>query len=249
MKVIINADDFGLSTEVNRAITYCFGKGYISQTTIMVNMPYADEAAEIAKKNGFYDKVGIHINLVQGQPLTEKIKKTSLCNDSGEFNNALMKGTKRFVLTSEEKKAVAIEIQAQIERYLNYGFPLKHIDSHRHAHTNMSVLKILIPIAKNNGFKSMRLSRNLLSKNKASVLKKIYKKRVNALIMRFNGECGPNGFGTMPDFSTRYRNAKLVDIDSTDYIEIMTHPVYRENELVDAINSISVEKWYQSFFI
>ena len=49
-KLIINADDFGISSSVNRAIVYAFSNNMITNTTLMVNMPYADEAVELEGK-------------------------------------------------------------------------------------------------------------------------------------------------------------------------------------------------------
>ena len=93
-KLIINADDFGISHEVNEAITLCFNKNYINQTTIMVNMPYVDEAVELSKDNGFSDRVGLHLNLVEGKPLTERIRDTIFCDEHGMFISRIMKTPK-----------------------------------------------------------------------------------------------------------------------------------------------------------
>ena len=61
--VIINADDLGYSKEVNKGIEECFKKGLINRATIMVNMPYAKEAAAMAENTGVFGKIGLHINL------------------------------------------------------------------------------------------------------------------------------------------------------------------------------------------
>ena len=78
MGIVRNADDFGKSTEINNAILTCFKDGLIDRTTIMVNMPGADEAAELAREEGFFDKVGLHLNLTEGEPLTDEIKQNPL---------------------------------------------------------------------------------------------------------------------------------------------------------------------------
>ena len=57
----------------------------------MVNMPYVDEAVRISKDNGFSDKVGLHLNLVEGRPLTENIRDTVLCDENGMFVSSIMK--------------------------------------------------------------------------------------------------------------------------------------------------------------
>ena len=54
MNVVINADDFGISAEVNRAVVECFRRGLINRTTIMVNMPEAEDAKRLAQENGFF---------------------------------------------------------------------------------------------------------------------------------------------------------------------------------------------------
>ena len=78
MQIIINADDFGLSKDVNEAIDICIKKDYIQRTTLMVNMPQTLEAVKLAKDGGYLNKVGLHINLIEGIPLTPDIKKTEL---------------------------------------------------------------------------------------------------------------------------------------------------------------------------
>ena len=70
MQWIINADDFGLSQEVNSAVVQCFRDGTIDRTTLLVNMPQTDAACALAREHGFFDRVGLHINLVEGTPLT-----------------------------------------------------------------------------------------------------------------------------------------------------------------------------------
>ena len=73
--LFVNADDFGLSHEVNMAIVEAFKKGLINNTTIMVNMPGFEEAVRLAEKYGFFDRVGLHLNLFEGKHLTEDIKR------------------------------------------------------------------------------------------------------------------------------------------------------------------------------
>ena len=75
MKIILNADDFGMTHEANLGIEKAMQEGYCSQTSVVANTNYFDEAVEIAQKHGFMDKVGLHINLFDGTPLTGGIKK------------------------------------------------------------------------------------------------------------------------------------------------------------------------------
>ena len=107
MELLINADDFGMSVSVNEAIDICIKNNWIQRTTIMVNMPQTEEAVYLARKNKYLDKVGLHINLVEGMPLTHKIRQTSLCNETGEFDSLFFKNfIHRFYLKKAERKQV-----------------------------------------------------------------------------------------------------------------------------------------------
>ena len=86
MQFIINGDDFGLSEEVNRAVADCFALGLIDRTTLLVNMPLSEAARELAASRGFLGRVGLHINLVEGRPLTVRCRENPvLCDENGLF--------------------------------------------------------------------------------------------------------------------------------------------------------------------
>ena len=89
--IIVNADDFGRDEESTRAILECFRRGYINQTTLMVNMPCAEKAVVLAREAGFADKIGLHLNLTQGMPLTESIKRFSeMCDVASKAHRFLV---------------------------------------------------------------------------------------------------------------------------------------------------------------
>ena len=154
-KLIINADDFGYSTPRNKAIVECFEKRYITQTTLMVNMPGCDEAVEWARQNGFANKVGLHLNFTEGFPLTERIKKfPRLCASDGSFvrNHPFV----AMPYLGAERAAVKAEILAQVRKYKSFGLPLMHCDGHHHIQSRWPMADVLFPILKSEGFKSFR---------------------------------------------------------------------------------------------
>ena len=242
-RLIINADDFGLSKEVNDAIEYCFSKGLIQCTSLMVNMPFADEAVAISKEHGFSEVIGLHLNLVEGFPLTEDIKKTRFCDESGKYNGSIMKGKNRLIIRKKELKAIEKEVCAQLYKFLAYNLKCHHIDSHRHSHTNYPVLKILLKLLKENKFVDcpIRLSRNIPTiENKG--IKGIYKKMINRKIEKFNSKhssLGISKFGCLEDFE-KYEKENG---SQNNKIELMIHPVFKNETLADAINCVSIETW------
>jgi len=234
MPLIVNADDFGKTSQINKAVCECFEKGLINRTTVMVNMPYAKEAYEISKEHGFSDRVGLHINLTQGKPLTERISKNPyFCDENGEFNAAFYHNRlMRLHMDSESVSQIEEEIKAQIEKYHELGFGLNHLDSHHHSHTNYPVLKAVRRLSKTYSFSSIRLSRNLYKGG--NPLNRIYKKFYNHAVSR----CTKNVtdyFGSYTDVMNYFSEAgnfseqRFLDFVSKYSIEIMVHPDYDED--------------------
>lgn len=154
-KIIVNADDFGRDEEATCAILECFQRGYINQTTLMVNMPYAEKAVVLAREAGFADKIGLHLNLTQGMPLTESIKRFSeMCDVDGNFrvNRVGCDGK----VPPSLLEAIAKEVKAQAERYISFGLPLMHCDGHHHCHNRFGLYRLILPILKAVGFRSIR---------------------------------------------------------------------------------------------
>lgn len=237
IQAIVNADDFGISEEVNQAICLCFDKRIITNTTLMVNMPYADHAVILAKERGFAERVGLHLNLTAGMPLTTKIRSFRLfCNSDGSFNAKFhLATTKRLHIGREESEAVQEEIEAQIRKYLSFGLPEKHIDSHHHAHTDWSVLKELIPLLHKYSFRSIRIGRNMYER--ASLFHVQYKKMYNKKLKGLNMKTA-DYFGSYRDFTAFYDR-----IPDNALAEIMLHPLFsKDGILMDAKTPMSEVK-------
>lgn len=216
--VIINADDFGLSDSVNRAITDAFNSGIISNTTMLANGSAFDEAVILANKCGFADKVGIHFNLTEGEPLTDDIKNCPSFCEQGVFHGHINR-TKP--LTSAEKSAVNKELTAQAEKVKAAGFFIDHADSHHHIHTAVFIAPIVFRICKEFGIGKIRIHRNIGSiPSYKRFVKNVYNKN-----LRKKGFCTTDYFGSLDDIAT----AKL-----PDSLEIMVHPDYdKDGVLID----------------
>ncbi len=227
VKVIVNADDFGMNRNVNDAIKVCFEEKLLTNTTLMVNMPFAEEAVQLALTEGFHESVGIHLNLTSGMPLTDRIKKQKrFCRKDGTFNAFFQKHLRtRLFITKEESECVREEAEAQIRKYLSFGLPEKHLDSHHHVHTDLSVWKVLYPLLLKYDFRSVRLSRNLFKKT--APLNAVYKKYYNSLLFR-SKLITTDYFGSYKDM----KNMKSTIING-EVIELMLHPMYKDGVLVD----------------
>jgi len=142
IKVIINADDFGMSESVNEAITEGFNNGIITSTSIMPNMPAFDDAVQ---KLSCVQGIGlaVHLNIVEGKAL---IPNSSLCDGDGNFNlsfgQIMIKS-----LSPKFLKDVENEFRAQIEKVLKSAKP-DNLDSHVHVHAIPPIFNIVCKLAK-----------------------------------------------------------------------------------------------------
>ena len=130
-KLIVNADDFGISHAVNKAVLNCFLCGSLDSATLMVNMPCVEEAVEMSLKNQL--SVGLHFNLTLGRPVSDVYKVNSLVDTSGSFYSR-RDFVKRYFLNKISHDDIKLEFIAQANRFMSFGLKLDHIDSHQHIH-------------------------------------------------------------------------------------------------------------------
>jgi chitin disaccharide deacetylase len=222
--VVINADDLGREAQVNRAIIDAFDRELITSASMMANMPGFDEAVELVRARRLEDRIGVHLNLTQGRPLTDPVRAMPrFCDASGELTP---RGPTIWRLSSEERRAIETEFAGQIDRLIAHGIEPTHLDSHQHFHTQWPVAPILVDLARRYGIAAVRLSRNC--GQAPSLPKRVYKSVFNARLAR-SGRTLTSHFGAARDV------ASLTHIDGP--IEIMVHPEL--DETGSTINSLA----------
>lgn len=163
-KVIINADDFGLSSGVNRAVRQAWQEGILTQASIMAGGAAFDEAAEIARQNPKL-QVGLHLTLVQGSPALPPEKIPRLVTEKGVFpDNPVLAGLKLF-FDPTLRMQLRNEIEAQILKVKSAGIPLTHIDGHLNIQMHPTVFNLLAELMPLHGIKSFRITRERLRDN------------------------------------------------------------------------------------
>ncbi|MEM3036103.1 MAG: ChbG/HpnK family deacetylase [Thermoplasmata archaeon] len=124
-RVIINADDFGITTGVNKAIFELVESGVLTSISVMTNMPYYGDISVLKDKIG----IGIHFNLTVGSPILAPKNVPTLINSKGNFydlSQLLTKMKKKKII----KEEVESELEAQIKRLINIGIKPDHMNSH-----------------------------------------------------------------------------------------------------------------------
>ena len=209
--MIVNADDFGLTESCTAAIAEAFRQGLISSTTACANGEAIETAYRIANENGFADRVGIHINLTEGKPLTAGIAADPFFCVNGVFHgriNRLKKPGRETLAHLRE------EVAAQIERLRGIGFPISHADSHHHIHTGVFLIGTIETVLQEAGINKIRLHRNL---GAIRFYKKIVKNR-------FNKNLQKSGFRTTEKMGSLEDLKAMPEVAEEALTEIMVHP-------------------------
>jgi chitin disaccharide deacetylase len=131
-RVIVNADDFGMSTSVTDAILVAHRYGFLTSASLMVNMPaaeYAVQQAARAPKLG----IGVHLNICEGKPILPASQVRSLVDAAGNFHRPqeMIRKLWRWQVAGHEIEA---EFRAQIQWMRRRGHHPTHADSHHHMH-------------------------------------------------------------------------------------------------------------------
>jgi chitin disaccharide deacetylase len=234
--IIVNADDFGMSSATNSAIVEAFQKRLVSTTTIMANMPAFDEAVDLARRFGLLRCVGVHLNITQGLAMTSAIRCCRrFCDETGGFRPR----TTTLRLSRNESAAIEMEIEAQVRACLARGLKLPHLDSHHHVHTEWAIGSAVIRVARRYGILAIRLSRNCGPK--ISVSHRIYKLIYNGRL-RLNGLACTEYFGSVTDVQTILGNTHA-------NIEVMVHPRRDANGALVDLDGMDLEKKIRSLDI
>jgi hopanoid biosynthesis associated protein HpnK len=155
-RVVINADDFGLSPGVNRAIADSFRQGVLTSATALVNMPHFNEAAALARELPGLG-VGVHLTLLWGRPVSDPASVPSLVDESGALGSSLGTLARRYVLGRLSPAEVRAEFGNQIRAFLAAGLVPTHVDTHKHVHALPGVLDAVLEAARGFGIDKVRL--------------------------------------------------------------------------------------------
>lgn len=228
--IIVNADDFGKSTTTNRAIMQCFSEGVISSSTILANMPFFEEACEMIFAVRLEERIGIHLNITEGQPLSDSIRQYSrFCDRDGNFRYGR---SVRHILSAVERIALAKEFNAQIERVRGRGLPITHADSHHHVHTDPAIFSVLGPVLRQQRIHFVRLS---LNAHRMPLVRRVLKFCFNAWIRSQGFHCTRYS-GDLDSFV----DARRLGRTTRSSFEIMVHPDLDSNSVV--VDTVSMDR-------
>jgi hopanoid biosynthesis associated protein HpnK len=155
-KVIFTGDDFGLAEPVNEAIVEAHRKGVLTSASLMAGEPFFRDAVDMAASHPSL-RVGLHLTLVEGRPVSDPRKIPDLVDAHGEFSAHLARAGFKFFFHPGIRSQLEREIRAQFEAFCSAGLVLDHADAHNHMHLHPTILRLMLKVGKDYGLKAVRL--------------------------------------------------------------------------------------------
>jgi hopanoid biosynthesis associated protein HpnK len=156
--VIVTADDFGLSREVNAGVIRAHREGILTGTSLMVAGAARDEAAALARENPALD-VGLHLVVCRGHAISPAAISAGITDQSGQFaQNPTLAGM-RYFFDGRVRAPLRDEIRAQIELHLKLVGYLNHLDGHLNFHVHPTIADLVLSLAKEYAIPCMRIPR------------------------------------------------------------------------------------------
>jgi chitin disaccharide deacetylase len=152
-RLIVNADDYGLSLGANTGIIEAAAKGVVTSASMIVNLPGFDDAVARARSCPSLS-LGLHLNLTMGKPLTAAPSLTR--RKTGQFY-PLPVLVARASLGRVNSSEVTRECAAQIDRMIEAGVSPTHLDSHRHIHAHPALWPAVRQAASSRGISNVRV--------------------------------------------------------------------------------------------
>ncbi len=230
-RLIVNADDFGFTADVNTGIIEAHQRGVLTSTTLMANGTAFDHAVELVRRNSTLD-VGCHLVLVgatksvadadRDLPRTVRQLLWRLCNGSRAW--------------------IEREIEAQVERILRAGMEPSHLDTHKHTHLAPPVLEAVCRVAERFSIPWVRRPFDLPLTAGASLSTRALHAGLRRLSGRFDRTLARHGCRTTDYFAGFQLTgaygaeelASLIRALPEGLTEFMCHPGYCTGELESA---------------
>lgn len=221
---VVTADDLGLNADVNRAIFQLFDKGLCSRASMISNMDAFDDAISLSYKHGVESKIGVHLNVTEGFPLTDEIKKCDIfCDKNGLFS--FKKSNISFCFSKKTQHLVYDEFCAQIEKCTTAGMKVGFVDTHHHIHENPLLFYIIREVLNAKSISCLRKVQNIKPGKK--IIKRYYRSFLNYSIEKRNLGC-TDYFGDLKMVMESVATKNFTD----SRFEVMVHPGRSDGESV-----------------
>jgi len=248
-RLIVNADDFGLSAGVNRAILEAHIDGILTSATLLANGAAFEEAVQLARETPQLG-VGIHLNLTEGPPICDPARIPRLVRGDGKFAASPARLAVRLLSGKASLAEVESEWRAQIEKVLAAGLQPMHLDGHKHIHMLPMLFALAARLAREHGISGVRCAAESAGSlgeifrrggaDSITMLKQFFKGRALAAVSTGSRERLRRMGLRSPDYFFGITQTGLLDTASLERLlealpegtsELMCHPGYADAAL------------------
>jgi hopanoid biosynthesis associated protein HpnK len=174
--LIVTADDYGASPQVNDAVEQAHQNGILSAASLMVAGPAAADAVRRAKTMPNL-RVGLHLVLVDGKPVLPAGEVPDLVDGSGNFRGDMARAGAAMFFLARVRRQLQAEMEAQFAAFAATGLALDHVNAHKHFHLHPSIAALMLRLAKKHGARGARVPLE-----PREILVQVERTRVNATI-------------------------------------------------------------------
>ena len=216
--LVITADDFGMSPEVNEAVERAHQDGVLTAASLMVSGAAAREAVAIARRLPTL-RVGLHLVLLEGRPTLRPQQIPDLVQPNGHLRSDMVRLAFEFAGKPDMRRQLKREIAAQFAAFARIGLPLDHVNAHKHFHMHPLIAAQVIEVGRQFGMRALRVPREPGHAMAPGCAVLLAQARRASLVMP-DAVLGLRWTGQM----TRERMLAAVEHLPDGMVEIYTHP-------------------------
>lgn len=154
-RLIVTADDFGASAEVNEAVEQAHRDGILTAASLMVAGDAKDDAVQRARAMPALG-VGLHVVLVEGRPFLPPERIPALVDTDGRFRTDMARVGVTIFASPAARRQLAAEIEAQFAAFAATGLPLDHVNAHKHFHLHPTITGAILKAGRRHGMRAAR---------------------------------------------------------------------------------------------
>jgi hopanoid biosynthesis associated protein HpnK len=159
IRLIVNADDFGLSESVNAAVLEAHDRGILTSCSLMVGEAAAPAAVRAARERPGL-AVGLHLTTLCGHAVLPPSAVPRLVDGFGRLPGDPVRAGLRYAFDRTAQAQLSLELRAQFERFHESGLPLSHVDGHLHMHLHPFIFDRAAALAEEAGCRRLRIPRD-----------------------------------------------------------------------------------------
>lgn len=154
-RLVVTADDFGASYEVNEAVEKAHREGILTAASLMVA---GDAAADAVARARTLPRlgVGLHVVLVDGRPMSPPEQLPALVGSDGHFRTDMVRAGLTIFASPAARRQLKAEVEAQFAAFAATGLPLDHVNAHKHFHLHPTIAGTILTIGRRHGMTAIR---------------------------------------------------------------------------------------------